>query len=47
MISPANDAFWLTVKQGALYAQTELKDKNVEIDFNGYKNGSKFLRYGT
>lgn len=44
MISPANDAFWLTVKQGALYAQTELKDKNVEIDFNGYvKMDQSFL----
>jgi methyl-accepting chemotaxis protein/ribose transport system substrate-binding protein len=36
MLSPLNDPFWLTVKQGALYAQTELKDKNVTVDFIGF-----------
>ncbi len=37
MLSPINDPFWLTVKQGALYAQTELKEKNAEIDFIGFE----------
>ncbi|MBP1754054.1 MAG: hypothetical protein H6Q59_452 [Firmicutes bacterium] len=36
MLSPINDPFWLTVKQGALYAQTELKEKNVHVDFIGF-----------
>lgn len=27
--------FWISVRQGALYAQTELKNKNVEVDFIG------------
>ncbi len=36
MLSPENDPFWLTVKQGALYAQTELKEKNTEIEFIGF-----------
>ncbi len=36
MLSPLNDPFWLSVKQGALYAQTELKDKNVTLDFIGF-----------
>jgi methyl-accepting chemotaxis protein/ribose transport system substrate-binding protein len=36
MLSPLNDPFWLSVKQGALYAQTELKDKNVTVDFIGF-----------
>ncbi len=36
MLSPINDPFWQTVKQGALYAQTELKDKNAIIDFIGF-----------
>ncbi len=33
MLSPNNDSFWQSVRQGALYAQTELKDKNVEVEF--------------
>ncbi len=37
MLSPMNDPFWLSVKQGALYAQTELKDKNVVVDFIGFE----------
>lgn len=37
MMSPINDAFWLSVKQGALYAQNELKDKNVEVNFLGFE----------
>jgi methyl-accepting chemotaxis protein/ribose transport system substrate-binding protein len=37
MLSPLNDPFWLSVRQGALYAQTELKDKNAEVDFIGFE----------
>jgi methyl-accepting chemotaxis protein/ribose transport system substrate-binding protein len=36
MLSPANEPFWESVRQGALYAQTELKDKNVEVEFIGF-----------
>ncbi|MDF2908313.1 MAG: hypothetical protein K0R34_3634 [Herbinix sp.] len=36
MLSPLSDPFWLSVKQGALYAQTELKDKNVTVNFIGF-----------
>lgn len=36
MLSPLNDPFWQSVKQGALYAQTELKDKNILVDFIGF-----------
>ncbi|MDF2906278.1 MAG: hypothetical protein K0R34_1599 [Herbinix sp.] len=44
MMSPMNDPFWLSVKQGALYAQTELKDKNVVVDFVGFeKVDSSFI----
>lgn len=37
ILSPQNDPFWLSVKQGALYAQTELKDKNVSVEFIGFE----------
>jgi methyl-accepting chemotaxis protein/ribose transport system substrate-binding protein len=37
MMSLTNDSFWLSLRQGALYAQTELKEKNVEIDFIGFE----------
>ncbi len=37
MMSPDNNPFWLSVKQGALYAQTELKGKNVDIEFIGFQ----------
>lgn len=33
MMSPMDHPFWLSVRQGALYAQTELKNKNVDVDF--------------
>jgi methyl-accepting chemotaxis protein/ribose transport system substrate-binding protein len=36
MMCPLNDPFWESVKQGALYAQTELKDRNVVVDFIGF-----------
>lgn len=35
MMGPIGHPFWQSVKQGALYAQTELKGKNVEIDYIG------------
>lgn len=31
-----NNLFWQAVKQGALYAQNELKDKNAEIEYIDY-----------
>ncbi len=33
MLTPSNEAFWQSVRQGAMYAQTELKDKNAEVEF--------------
>lgn len=36
MLSPANEPFWESVRQGALYAKTELKDKNAEVEFIGF-----------
>ncbi len=41
MMSPVNDAFWQSVKQGALYAQNELKDRNVDLNFIGYEKIDK------
>lgn len=37
MLSPINNSFWQSVRQGALYAQTELKDKNAEVEFIGFE----------
>ncbi len=37
MLSLTNDPFWLSVRQGALYAQTELKGKNVDLEFSGFE----------
>lgn len=37
MMGLDNDAFWKSVKQGALYAQTELKGKNAEVDYIGFE----------
>ena len=37
MMCPLSDSFWQSVRQGALYAQNELKEKNVEIDFIGFE----------
>lgn len=43
MFSPLDHSFWESVKQGALYAQTELKAKNADIEYHGYpKDFSKF-----
>jgi methyl-accepting chemotaxis protein/ribose transport system substrate-binding protein len=38
MVSPINSQSWQLVKQGALYAQTELKGKNAEVEFIGLDN---------
>jgi methyl-accepting chemotaxis protein/ribose transport system substrate-binding protein len=35
--SPLDHPFWESVRQGALYAQTELKAKNVDVDYLGYQ----------
>lgn len=37
MVSLVTDAFWQSVRQGALYAQNELKNKNVDLTFLGYE----------
>lgn len=37
MMSPLDHPFWKTVRQGALYAQTELKTKNVDIEYIGFE----------
>ncbi len=36
MMSPIDHPFWRSVKQGALYAQNELKSKNVELEYIGF-----------
>lgn len=41
--SPLDHPFWEGVRQGALYAQTELKSKNVEVEYLGFqKVGHRF-----
>lgn len=37
LFSPLDSPFWEVVKQGVLYAQTELKEKNVDIDYCGFQ----------
>ncbi|HWT77044.1 MAG TPA: substrate-binding domain-containing protein [Mobilitalea sp.] len=37
MMSPIDHPFWLSVRQGALYAQTELKGKNLDVEFIGFE----------
>lgn len=36
MISPLDHPFWEGVRQGALYAKTELKSKNVDVEYIGF-----------
>ncbi len=36
MLSPLDHPFWRAVRQGALYAQNELKSKNAEIEYIGF-----------
>lgn len=37
LISPLDHPFWESVRQGALYAQTELKAKNVDVEYLGFQ----------
>lgn len=37
MMSPLDHPFWRSVRQGALYAQNELKSKNVEVEYIGFE----------
>ncbi|NLP16855.1 MAG: substrate-binding domain-containing protein [Clostridiales bacterium] len=37
LFSPLDHPFWEGVRQGALYAQTELKAKNVDVEYLGYQ----------
>ena len=39
MVSLENHPFWNSVRQGALYAENELKGKNVTIDYITYDKG--------
>jgi len=41
MVSPTDHPFWLSVRQGALYAQTELKGKNVDIEYVGFETADQ------
>lgn len=37
LFSPLDHTFWESVKTGVMYAQTELKAKNVDVEYHGYK----------
>ena len=37
MLSPLDHPFWHGVRQGALYAQNELKAKNVDVEYIGFE----------
>lgn len=37
MLCPLDHSFWDQVRQGALYAKTELKSKNVEVEYVGFQ----------
>ena len=36
MLSPLDHPFWQGVRQGALYAQNELKSKNIDVEYIGF-----------
>jgi len=38
-MAPMDHTFWLSVRQGVLYAQKELKDKNVHVEYCGFPAG--------
>lgn len=43
MLSPLDNSFWEGVRQGALYAKTELKGRNADIEYHGFQRlDSKF-----
>ncbi|MDF2845597.1 MAG: hypothetical protein K0R00_4023 [Herbinix sp.] len=45
MVSPADNSFWEAVRQGAFYAQTELKGKNVDIELITFeKEDNEFVQ---
>lgn len=37
MLSPLDHPFWEAVRQGALFAKTELKSKNVDVEYIGFQ----------
>lgn len=37
LFSPLDHPFWESVKTGVMYAQTELKAKNIDVEYHGYK----------
>ena len=37
MLSPLDHPFWHGVREGALYAKNELKNKNTEVEYIGYE----------
>jgi len=39
LLAPADHAFWLSVRQGVLYAQKELADKNAHVEYFGFPPG--------
>ncbi|HOP72592.1 MAG TPA: substrate-binding domain-containing protein [Thermoclostridium caenicola] len=38
-MSPLDHTFWVSVRQGVLYAQKELEDKNVHVEYRGFPAG--------
>lgn len=44
LFSPMDHPFWEGVRQGALYAKTELKSKNVDVEFLGFQKLDKTFR---
>ncbi|MFT4146923.1 MAG: substrate-binding domain-containing protein [Mobilitalea sp.] len=45
MVSPSSNSFWEAVRQGAFYAQTELKGKNVDIELITFeKEDNEFVQ---
>jgi len=44
LFSPLDHPFWEGVRQGALYAKTELKSKNVDVEYYGFQRLDKIFR---
>jgi methyl-accepting chemotaxis protein/ribose transport system substrate-binding protein len=46
MLSPLDHSFWRSLRQGVLYAESELKSKNVEIEYIGLNpmSNDKFVQ---
>lgn len=47
MMSPIDHPFWKAVKQGALYAKNELKQKNAEVEYFGFEKIEDPIFYET